>query len=100
MAHYLSLRRLLDVEIPIRACWMKYSQVMIECAGPKFDVQQTAREIQAVVEDSEFWAQVKKYLLSHVMTRSNSLLTNPKNLQSPPSPCHCSKYHTRIQHSP
>ena len=59
-AHYLSLHRLLDIEIPIRACWMKYSREMIECAGPKADVQQKAREIQAVVEDSQFWTRVKK----------------------------------------
>ena len=63
-AHYLSLRRLLDVEIPIKACWMKYSQEMIACAGPKFDVQQTAREIQAIIEDPQFWAEVKKCVLS------------------------------------
>ena len=67
MAHYLSLCRLLDVEIPIKACWMKYSQEMIACAGPKFDVQQTAREIQAIIEDPQFWAEVKKCVLSHIM---------------------------------
>jgi hypothetical protein len=59
-AHYLSLRRLLDVETSIRACWMKYSREMIECAGPKADVQQKAREIEAIVDDSQFWVQVKK----------------------------------------
>src|SRR6266702_1834871 len=59
-AHYLSLHQLLDIEIPIRACWMKYSQEMIECAGPKADVQQKSHEIQAIVEDSQFWTQVKK----------------------------------------
>jgi hypothetical protein len=64
MAHYLSLRRLLDIEISIRACWIKYGQEMIECAGPKFDVQQMACKIQAIAEDPQFWAQVKKYVLS------------------------------------
>jgi hypothetical protein len=64
MAHYLLLCQLLDVEISIRACWMKYGQEMIKCAGPKFDVQQTAHEIQAIVEDPQFWVQVKKYVLS------------------------------------
>ncbi|KAI9453922.1 hypothetical protein BJY52DRAFT_1123200 [Lactarius psammicola] len=59
-AHYLSLRRLLDIEIPIRASWMKYGQEMVDCAGPKADVQQKARKIQAVVEDPQFWTQVKK----------------------------------------
>jgi hypothetical protein len=59
-AHYLSLCRLLDVKAPMRACWMKYSQEMIECAGPKADVQQKACEIQAVVEDPQFWSWVKK----------------------------------------
>jgi hypothetical protein len=64
MAHYLLLCQLLDVEISIRACWMKYGQEMIKCAGPKFDVQQTVHEIQAIVEDPQFWVQVKKYVLS------------------------------------
>lgn len=79
-AHYLSLRRLLDIEISIRACWMKYSKEMIECAGPRADVQQKAREIQAVVEDPQFWAQVKRYVLSHITMRSSSSLTISKNL--------------------
>ncbi len=62
-AHYLSLRRLLDIELPMRTCWMKFSGVMIECAGPKADVQQKARDIQDIVGDPQFWAQVKKYVL-------------------------------------
>lgn len=59
-AHYLSLRRLLDVEMPMKTSWMKYSQQMIECAGPKADVQQKARDIQAIVDDQQFWMWVKK----------------------------------------
>ena len=53
-----------DVEMPIKVCWMKYSQEMIACAGPKFDVQQTACEIQAIIEDPQFQAEVKKCILS------------------------------------
>jgi hypothetical protein len=59
-AHYLSLRRLLAVEVPMKSSWMKYSRQMIECAGPKADVQQKAREIQAIVEDPQFWNWVRK----------------------------------------
>jgi hypothetical protein len=62
-AHYLSLRRLLEVEAPMKASWMKYGQQMIDCAGPKADVQQKAHEIQAIIEDSQFWKWVKKYAI-------------------------------------
>ena len=37
---------------------MKYSQEMIQSAGPKSDVQQMACEIQVIIEDPQFWAQV------------------------------------------
>jgi hypothetical protein len=59
-AHFLSLRRLLEVEMPMKTSWMKYSEHMIECAGPKADVQEKAREIQVIVEDQQFWKWVKK----------------------------------------
>jgi hypothetical protein len=59
-AHYLSLSRLLDVEVPMKASWLKYAQEMIDCAGPKADVQQKARDIQGIVEDPQFWKWVKK----------------------------------------
>jgi hypothetical protein len=60
-AHYLSLTRLLEVEIALKACWMKYGPQMIESAGPRSDMQQKACEIQEIVEDPHFWLQVKKY---------------------------------------
>jgi hypothetical protein len=59
-AHYLSLRRLLEVEIPLKSSWMKYGQEMIGCAGPKADVRQKAHDIMAIVEDPQFWKSVKK----------------------------------------
>jgi hypothetical protein len=60
-AHYLSLSRLLKVEVPMKASWLKYSEELIACAGPRADVQQKAREIQEIVEDPQFWRWVKKY---------------------------------------
>jgi hypothetical protein len=62
-AHYLSLRRLLEVEVPMKASWMKYSQQMIECAGPRPDVRQKACKVQAIVEDPQFWRWVKKWVI-------------------------------------
>lgn len=59
-AHFLSLRRLLEVEISMKASWLKYGQEMINCAGPKADVREKAREIQSIVEDPQFWTWVKK----------------------------------------
>ena len=59
-AHYLSLHRLLSVEVPMRASWMKYSQEMIACAGPKADVKKKAESIQAIVENQQFWVQAKR----------------------------------------
>jgi hypothetical protein len=61
-AHFLSLHRLLEVEISMRASWMKYSTELVECIGPKADVQQKVQEIQAIVEDLQFWKWVKKYV--------------------------------------
>jgi hypothetical protein len=59
-AHYLSLRRLLEVEAPMKASWMKYGQQMIDCAGPKADAQQAAHDIQTIVNEPQFWKWVKK----------------------------------------
>jgi hypothetical protein len=63
-AHYLSLSRLLAVEVPMKASWMKYGQQMIDCAGPKADVQEKVHEIQAIVKDPQFWKWVKKYVFT------------------------------------
>jgi hypothetical protein len=59
-AHYLSLSRLLEVEVPLKASWMKYSEQMIACAGPKADVQRKAQEIREIMDDPQFWRWVKK----------------------------------------
>jgi hypothetical protein len=59
-AHYLSLCRLLSVEVPMRASWMKYSDEMVACAGPKADAKRKAESIQAIVEDPQFWLRAKK----------------------------------------
>jgi hypothetical protein len=59
-AHYLSLCWLLEVEIPLKSSWMKYGQDMIECTGPKADVQQKACDIRVIIKDSQFWKLVKK----------------------------------------
>jgi len=37
-AHYLSLSRLLEVEVPMKASWLKYSEELIACTGPRADV--------------------------------------------------------------
>lgn len=58
-AHYLSLRRLLDVEKPLRACWLKYGDEFIRCAGPKREEKEKAERIQAIIMDPIFWAEVR-----------------------------------------
>ena len=59
-AHYLSLRRLLQVEGPIKACYNKYASVLLLCAGPKADAKRKAEEVQETVEDPLFWKHVHK----------------------------------------
>lgn len=59
-AHYLSLRRLLQVEASMQTAWIQYKQEMIECAGPKADARAKALSIQCIVENRDFWHQVKK----------------------------------------
>jgi hypothetical protein len=62
-AHYLSLSRLLQVEAPLKASWMKYKQELIECAGPKADARAKAESIGAIVDDPQFWMRIKKYVV-------------------------------------
>lgn len=58
-AHYLSLRRLLDVEIPMRAVWLKCRQGLIDSAGRKAEAVEKAKKIEAIVIDPLFWSKVK-----------------------------------------
>lgn len=58
-AHYLSLRRLLEVDIPMKTAWLKHSDKMLACVGPKADAQAQAMSIKEIVEDHQFWYQVK-----------------------------------------
>jgi hypothetical protein len=59
-AHYLSLRRLLQVEGPLKACYNKYASVLLLCAGPKVEAKQKAEEVREIVEDPSFWKNVRK----------------------------------------
>ena len=45
----------------MKASWLKYSEELIACAGPRADAQQKAHEIQEIMEDPQFWPWVKKY---------------------------------------
>ncbi|KAH9954013.1 ribonuclease H-like domain-containing protein [Lactifluus volemus] len=59
-AHYLSLRRLLQVKGPLKACYNKYAPVLLLCAGLKAEAKRKAEEVQEIVEDSSFWKDVRK----------------------------------------
>jgi hypothetical protein len=59
-AHYLSLRRLLTVEKPLKTAWIKYGETMIASAGSKSDDNAKAIAVQKVIEDPGFWYHIKK----------------------------------------
>jgi hypothetical protein len=59
-AFYLSLRRLLTVEKPLKAAWIKHGDTMIASAGSKSDDKAKAIAVQRVIEDPEFWYHIKK----------------------------------------
>jgi hypothetical protein len=58
-AHYLSLRRLLTVETPLKVVWLKHNDTMIASAGSKSDEQAKAAAVQGVIEDPKFWHHVR-----------------------------------------
>ena len=59
-AHYCSLGRLEITEKSIKAAWMKYPTQLISAAGTQADVKDKARLIQAIVEDRDFWTNIKQ----------------------------------------
>jgi hypothetical protein len=59
-AHYLSLRRLLQVKGPIKACYNKYASILLLCAGSKANAKRKAEEVQEIIEDPSFWKHVHK----------------------------------------
>jgi hypothetical protein len=59
-AHYLSLRRLLTVEKPLKVAWLKHGEIMIASVGPKRDDQAKAIVVQEIINDPQFWYRVKK----------------------------------------
>jgi hypothetical protein len=67
----------------MKASWMKYSQQMIECTDPKEDVQQKAREIQAIVDDPQFWKWVKKYEFMLKLSFDTNYLKEPAAISNP-----------------
>jgi hypothetical protein len=60
MAHYLSLRRLLTVEVTLRSAWIKHSGVMIASAGAKSEDKAKALAVQDIINDTRFWYHMKK----------------------------------------
>jgi hypothetical protein len=60
--HYCSLRRLLEVQGPMKACYNKYKAILLGCAGPTADAKRKAVEIQNIVENPSFWEKVQRYV--------------------------------------
>ena len=58
-AHYLSLRRLLDVQILLQTCWMKHGATIIESAGSTAEANAKAKSIERTITDPIFWKEVK-----------------------------------------
>lgn len=57
-AHYLSLRRLLKLRIPLETSWIKYGNEMIQSAGPKQEAKRKAESIRDLIGSKVFWSRV------------------------------------------
>lgn len=63
MYHYLSLTRLLVVSGPLRALCMRRTDDLLACAGREDGAKEKAEQVLGVVEDPEFWDQIRLYVL-------------------------------------
>ena len=59
-AHYLSLWQLLTVEKTLQAAWLKHGDTMIASAGTKSEDQAKAIAVQGIIDNSQFWNNIKK----------------------------------------
>ncbi|EJD36610.1 hypothetical protein AURDEDRAFT_21737, partial [Auricularia subglabra TFB-10046 SS5] len=62
-SHYLSVRRLLALELPFRQLLLDSRAELERCAGAKRDAIDKALEILSIVEDVQFWVTLKSILL-------------------------------------
>ena len=58
-AHYLSLCQLLEVQIPLQTCWLKYGAEIILSAGPRPEAKEKAESVRKTIESLIFWSEVK-----------------------------------------
>lgn len=61
-AHFCSLKRLMEVEVAIRACRIKYGAMLELCAGEKAEAKAKAATILNIVGNDQFWTNVKRYV--------------------------------------
>jgi len=54
-AHYLSITRLLKIKAAVRSCTVRHEQALVDCAGKKAELRETARDIVATITDNQFW---------------------------------------------
>ncbi|KAL6309074.1 hypothetical protein BKA93DRAFT_724479, partial [Sparassis latifolia] len=64
-SHYLSVHRLLELEIAFKQLLLDSIPELVLCAGAKADAQRKAREIIAILERFDFWANLRKSVLSY-----------------------------------
>lgn len=94
-AHYCSLRRLLELERPIKASWTKWEKELVECVGKEKNALTKVKEIQEIVEDPSFWRDSRKYVPIISVDSRNPLLDKSQSHEPPRATRNCSKYHAR-----
>ena len=60
MYHYLSISRLLMVLGPLRASCVRRENDILNCAGRENEAKQRVEEVMGIVEDPEFWDQIRR----------------------------------------
>jgi len=58
--HYLSLRRLLTIEKPLKVAWLKHNETMIASAGSKNEDKAKVLVVQATINNPDFWHNIRK----------------------------------------
>lgn len=61
-SHYLSVRRLLQLENPIRHLLLDSREKLLLCAGKKREAKEKAAKVLDVLGDPQFWNNLRRYI--------------------------------------
>lgn len=70
-SHYLSVRRLLQLENPMRHLLLDSHDKLLLCAGNKREAKEKAASVLAILNDHQFWEDLRRYdSYTHRVTRT------------------------------